>query len=290
MVRFSVVVPAYNAAATLSSTLDALLEQSLDDWECVIVDDGSTDDTLAIARGYAADDSRFRVLSQPNAGTGGAYNTGVSGARGEYVVLCSADDILLPEHLAEMAALIAREPGFDIYSTNGFLWTPEGDVRRVVYQPGEVAQSWSLEELIDRCFYSVGATYRRGLFDSVGGYRTAVFGEDYDFWLRAMAQGARHCYLSTPLALHRVSTTQKSADLVKAYTSDIRLLKDLRSTVNLSAQERQAVARRITEARAIIAGIRKENRLHRIRLLRASDAAWLRPVRRVYRAARRLAR
>lgn len=287
MVRFSIVVPAYNAARTLPETLSALLAQSFGDWECVVVDDGSADETLAVASGYTADDSRIRVVTQPNAGTGGAYNTGVRDARGEYVVLCSADDILLPEHLAHMDAFISAEPGFDIYTSNGYLWMPQDDVRTLNYQPGTVSASWTLTDLIAECYFSVGAAYRRGLHDEVGGYRVEVFGEDYDFWLRAMAMGARHRYLDEPLSLHRVSAEQKSANIVRAYLSDIRLVQDLRANPGLSAEERAAITRRVRAARSIVRGIRRENMLHRIRLLRASDSPWLRPARSVYRAVRR---
>ncbi len=72
--RFSVVVPAYQAAPTLGATLDAIMAQAFRDWECVVVDDGSTDDTLAIATAYAERDARFRVVHQSNPGTAGAYN------------------------------------------------------------------------------------------------------------------------------------------------------------------------------------------------------------------------
>src|SRR5258708_1668380 len=98
--RFSVVVPAYGAAMTLPETLDAILSQTFTDWECVVVDDGSTDETLRIANEFAARDRRIRAIHQENKGTAGAYNTGVGAARGQLIVICSADDVLLPEHLA----------------------------------------------------------------------------------------------------------------------------------------------------------------------------------------------
>jgi glycosyltransferase involved in cell wall biosynthesis len=97
-------MPAYQAASTLAETLDAIMAQSFSDWECVVVDDGSTDDTLLTATAYEQRDPRFRVICQGNRGTAGAYNAGVSSAVGDFVVICSADDILLPEHLFRMSA------------------------------------------------------------------------------------------------------------------------------------------------------------------------------------------
>ena len=229
MPLFSIIVPAYNAAATLAATLESITAQSVGDWECVVVDDGSTDGTFRIASTYAKQDSRIRIVHQDN----GVPPAPTTQASPPLPVTSSfsarRDDILLPEHLSRMHAFITRESGFDIYSTNGYFWSP-GDFRKLVYPPGERDEVHSLElgDVIRLCFYSVGAVYRRELFAAVGGYRSDVFGEDYDFWLRAMASGARHRYLPEPLSLHRVSATQKSASLETAYRSDIRLVTDLR--------------------------------------------------------------
>jgi glycosyltransferase involved in cell wall biosynthesis len=262
--RFSVVVPAYNAASTLAETLDAILAQTFGDWECVAVDDGSTDDTLRIASAYARSHPRIRVVHQDNRGTAGAYNAGVSSATGDFVVLCSADDILLPEHLSRMSAFIDSEDGYDIYSSNGYFWWP-GDYRELCYGPGqgETIHSLELGDVTRRCFYSVGAIYRRHLFASVGGYRLDVFGEDYDFWLRAMASGARHRYLPEPLSLHRVSPSQKSARLEAVYRSDIRLVSDLRRDFQLSPADSRAVDESIRERERLIAELNRPRRIVR---------------------------
>lgn len=278
MPRFSVVVPAYNAAPTLSETLDAVLGQEFEDWECVIVDDGSADDTLAIASTFASRDSRIAVHSQPNAGTAGAYNTGVSNARGEFVIVCSSDDILLPVHMREMDALIRREGDFDIYSCNGYYWRPEEQSRQLVYREGEIKDSLTLADVIKNCFFGVGATYRREIFHRVGGYRTEVFGEDYDFWMRTMAMGARHRYLDTPLSLHRIAATQKTADLDRVYSSDIRLVTDLARDFDLTEDELEAVAETVRRRELLIERLR-ESRVKRMLRENVASRPWLRPVR-----------
>jgi glycosyltransferase involved in cell wall biosynthesis len=251
--RFSIVVPAYNAAPTLAETLDAVLAQTFGDWECIVVDDGSSDDTLRIASEYARSDPRIGVFHQENQGTAAAYNAGVSAATGDFVVICSADDILLPVHLSRMSAFVDREDGYDIYSSNGYFWRP-GDSRVLCYGPGQDERIHSLElgDVIRRCFFSVGAAYRRELFATVGGYRLGVYGEDYDFWLRAMASGARHRYLPEALSLHRVSPTQKSAHLETVYRSDIRLVSDLRRDFPLSAADNRAVDESIRDREHLI--------------------------------------
>ncbi len=265
--RFSVVVPAYEAASTLGETLEAILAQTFSSWECIVVDDGSTDDTLLVANAYAHRDPRVRAIHQANLGTAGAYNTGVSSAAGEFVVICSADDILLPHHLARMSAFIASEAGYDIYSSNGYFWWP-GDYRELAYGPRERQgiRSLQLSDVIRRCFYSVGAVYRRELFAAVAGYRRGVFGEDYDFWLRAMASGARHRYLPEPLSLFRMSPSQKSANLEIGFRSDIRLVTDLSQSFHLSETESAAVSERIAELELRIATSRQPRQRARRRL------------------------
>ena len=251
--RFSIIVPAYEAQSTLGETLDAILAQTSSDWECIVVDDGSTDDTLQIAMNVEMTDRRVRVIHQENRGTAGAYDTGVASAAGDFVVICSADDVLFPEHLSRMSEFIDTEAGFDIYTSNGFFWVP-GVSRNLAYGSGErdTVQSFGLPDVIRRCFFSVGAMYRRELFTAIGGYRQGVYGEDYDFWLRAMASGARHRYLPEPLSLHRVSPTQKSAQLEKVYRSDIRLISDLARDFPLGDDERRAVAESVQERERLI--------------------------------------
>jgi len=232
------------------------LAQACDDWECIVVDDGSTDATWSILGSFAAREPRIRGIQQRNQGPGGAYNTGVSSAVGDFIVLCSADDVLLNEHLARMASFIEAEPGYDIYSTNGYFWWP-GDAQEPFYVPGEMDRVCSLElgNVVHRCFYSVGAAYRRDWFTKIGGYRVGVYGEDYDFWLRAMASGARHRYLPELLSLHRVSRTQRSANLERSFRSDIQLLTDLRSAFELSPENLQEIDAAISERERLIAGV-----------------------------------
>ncbi len=95
----TVVVPAYNVASTLSETLEALLAQTHDAFEIVVVNDGSTDSTLLVAENCAADD-RLRIVTQDNRGLAGARNSGIAAARGKVIGFCDADDIWVPEKLA----------------------------------------------------------------------------------------------------------------------------------------------------------------------------------------------
>ncbi len=225
----SVVVPAFNAAITIRETLDAIAAQSYRGWECIVVDDGSQDETAQIVDEYVRADSRFRLIQQENTGSAGAYNTGVNAAESTLIAICSADDILLQDHLSAMMGLVGRNPHHGIFSSNGAYLYDETKRTKDVYDgpPWDEELSLSLKTVLAACFFSVGAIYRRSVFDLIGGYREHVYGEDYDFWLRAMAVGVQHKYLPEVLSYHRISATQKSADVVRVYESNLEVYRHL---------------------------------------------------------------
>jgi glycosyltransferase involved in cell wall biosynthesis len=94
----TIVVPAFNVSATLAETMDALLAQTFTDFEIVVVNDGSSDETVQVASDYL-NDTRVRLVSQRNRGLAGARNTGIADARGEVIGFCDADDIWEPSKL-----------------------------------------------------------------------------------------------------------------------------------------------------------------------------------------------
>ncbi len=111
----SVIVPAYQAEGFLTRALDSVVAQSDTDWELIVVDDGSRDGTLALARRYAAcDPARIRVLTQCNAGPAAARNCGMAAARGSYVLCLDADDALLPEAIARLRENLNRHGPVDL--------------------------------------------------------------------------------------------------------------------------------------------------------------------------------
>lgn len=222
--RFTVVIPAYNAGSTLSATLDSVAAQSFADYEVVVVDDGSTDDTAQVAERFAAADSRVRVLRKVNGGTASAYNAGVAAARAEWITILSADDTLEPIHLSAIDQAIGEQPAFDIFHTNGVFVYPDRHYvgyRDAAHQTGHEV---TFESLVRRCIYGVGATYRRAAFERVGGYRPDVYIEDWDFWLRLVASGSRIWYV--PVVSWNLSRTgaEKSGNLNRVIESGIEIL------------------------------------------------------------------
>lgn len=109
--KYSIIIPVYNAESYLSDCIRSILAQAIPDYEVILVNDGSTDKSEEICREYARRDSRFHLISQHNSGPLAARTAGISAARGEYVLFLDADDQWLPNTLSDIDALLReRQP------------------------------------------------------------------------------------------------------------------------------------------------------------------------------------
>jgi glycosyltransferase involved in cell wall biosynthesis len=176
-------VPAYNAAQFLPAALDSLLAQTHPAWEAIIVDDGSSDETPQIAASYAKRDSRFRLITQPNAGVGAARNRGIQEARGEFIAPLDADDIWQPTKLERQIENLENcgpEWGFC------YCWSFSIDEEGHFSYP---LKNWPLE---GRVFHSL--IYRNIIGNaSVPLIRTAAFREVGGYRTRDQQKGAQGC-------------------------------------------------------------------------------------------------
>jgi len=239
--RFSVTIPAYNAEATLEETVSSVTAQTFTDFEIVICNDGSTDSTLALAQRLAGEDRRIRVVTQENRGSGGAYNTAVRAARSDLLVMLSADDLLLPEHLGEYDRFISANPECGIYSSDVFIEYDDG-FREVLgmHETWADPSTCAMADLLRACFLGVGAVYRRAMFDAVGGFREDIYAEDYLFWMLGEAHGFGHCYLNKVLSVHRRNMVQKSAAAMRMRQADVFAIEQVIATGLLSPEMKRA--------------------------------------------------
>ena len=109
----SIIMPVYNAGVLLHTAVESVLRQSFADFELLLVDDGSTDGSAALAHELAKKDGRIRVLEQPNAGICAARNLGLQHCRGQWFTFCDDDDAMLP-HALETLLLLAKSTGADV--------------------------------------------------------------------------------------------------------------------------------------------------------------------------------
>lgn len=200
MPAISIVLPAWNAEATLGEAIASLLAQTEPDFELIVVDDGSTDGTGAVARGFAAHDPRVRPVALPHGGIVAALNHGLVLATGAYVARMDADDVSAPGRLAAQRAALDADPALGLVSclvAHEVLATPEGeegdtrgyalhvDWLNGVTTPAAIA----LNRFVEAPFAHPSVMFRRALVDAHGGYRDGPFPEDYELWLRWLEAG-----------------------------------------------------------------------------------------------------
>ncbi|MCL1998620.1 MAG: glycosyltransferase [Turicibacter sp.] len=110
MTKLSVIIPMYNVGRYVRRAAESVVSEQVGDWlEVIAVDDGSTDDTISICEKSFGNFSNFRLIKQPNTGPGGARNTGIAAATGEYIMFLDGDDFLLPNALQNILALLEKE-------------------------------------------------------------------------------------------------------------------------------------------------------------------------------------
>lgn len=111
----SIITPCYNGAKYISETIESVLAQTYPDWEMIIIDDGSKDNSAEIVRAYMEKDSRIKFLQQPNAGSAAARNNGIRNAQGQYIALLDADDLWDPEFLEEQTRFMKEKDAVCVY-------------------------------------------------------------------------------------------------------------------------------------------------------------------------------
>jgi hypothetical protein len=209
----TVIMPAYNVAPYLREAVESVVGQTYREWELVIVDDGSTDETGAIARECLKLDDRIRLVSQHNRGLAGARNTALREGRGEFFALLDSDDIWDPGFLESQMEVFARYPETALVSGSArFLGGPkDGELARPRL-PG--APVLTLEQMIgDEAAVFIMTTFRREVVDAIGLFDASKRrSEDWDFWLRAVGAGFVFRRNWKPLASYRVREGSLSRD------------------------------------------------------------------------------
>ena len=183
----SVVVPAYNEERYIAEALDAVLSQTLEPLEVIVVDDGSIDGTVAVVEGYG---DRVRLIRQKNRGCPGAFDTGFRAAAGDFVALCPADDVWEPHKLEWQRDALARHPEVDVvFGAAERFGLASGDHLRPRGTGVLDSRAFAREMYPENLIADPSAVIRRSLYLELGGYEPLV-GEDYEFWMRALSSNA----------------------------------------------------------------------------------------------------
>lgn len=185
----SVVMPVFNGARFVASAIESIRNQTLGDFEFIIIDDGSTDGTPEILGTYADQDSRIRVIRQNNTGVAGALNRGIEGARAPFLARMDADDLSRPNRFELQCAFLAAATDCSVVGSAVRLIDEEGHGERIIRHPRRLND---LRETVGagRILAHPTAVIRREFLQRVGGYRPSLQGvEDTDLWLRLVSEG-----------------------------------------------------------------------------------------------------
>ena len=187
----SVYMPAYNVARFVRQAVESILAQSFGDFEFIIIDDGSKDDTLEVLQELAARDARIRLVSRPNAGVSATANEAIGLARGEFVARLDGDDVALPDRLEKQVAWLRAHPDCVAVGSNVLMMDEEGLPLYVMpdlqfghdkIEAGLWRAGWPILQPV--------STFRRDALLAVGGYRAGLsLHEDHDLFLRLAERG-----------------------------------------------------------------------------------------------------
>jgi GT2 family glycosyltransferase len=251
----SIITPTYNAARYLTSAVESARAQTFADFELIVVDDGSTDDTRAIAGDLAGRDGRVHVLARDHAGLAAARNAAMKQARGAYFAFLDSDDVWFPEFLASQLAIFQRRPATDVVTGNAVSLGGKLD-GQPLNPPGTECRPVSLLDMIeDEALVTVMSVFRRGVFETTGGHDEGLSrSEDYDLWIRAAQLGFRFVQNPQPLAQYRRRPDSLSADELAMFAAIIQVLTRAREHCAASPRVVTAIDRKLArfeEARVL---------------------------------------
>ncbi len=246
----SVIIPAYNSAASLSRAIDSVLAQTYRSFEVIIIDDGSTDQTREVIADYW---DSVRSLYQENRGPGAARNAGIEIARGQYLVFLDADDELLPQKLEHQVGYLDGNPEVDVVYSNGYLLVQgaSGSIEKKAFHAAGMLNKTlgkpkkSLPVLIKSNAFPIhAAMQRKESALAVGGFdpnRMLMVFADWDYWYR-VAQEHTFAYLEADSAVYHLTTAGISQDPVKMVAACNELTSKITSTPGFSSQTRSIQA------------------------------------------------
>jgi glycosyltransferase involved in cell wall biosynthesis len=268
----TVVIPCYNQAPFLSEAIESVLSQSYPNFEVVVVDDGSTDNTSQVASRYA--EAGVRLIRQENRGPSAARNRSLDEARGKYVVFLDSDDRLLPEALEVGVRELESHPECAFVFGRLRVVGTEGSYVGAPLPP-YIRTDYYGALLRDNYIGTPGvAMFRRSVFDSVGGFDTSLHAaEDYDLYLRVASEFPIHHHdrLVVSWRRHGANTSHDSARMLKA---TLKMLRSQQERVRGAKEYEEASKQGIKSWRALYTNALFKDMLVHVRKREWKQVLW----------------
>jgi glycosyltransferase involved in cell wall biosynthesis len=200
----SVIIPAYNVAPFIAEALDSLFAQTRGDFEAIVVNDGSSDETEEKLAPYR---DRIVYLRQKNSGVMAARNAGVRASRGRYLALLDGDDLWEPKFLETLVGMLESDPDLGVAYPNAVFFGSPNFAGRLHQDVFPVAEPVTFDRVLRRECYVFGSlVFRREILNDVGLFDESLEGqgaEDFDLWLRMLQRGHRFKFTAEPLVRYR---------------------------------------------------------------------------------------
>lgn len=211
--KVSVIIPAYNAERFIKETIESVLRQTYDDFEIIIVDDGSTDTTRQIIE--SLNDQRIIYLYQKNSGVSVARNTGVSKARGEYIALLDHDDLWLPEKLKKQIPLLETHTEIGLVYSDCYIIDLKGRILTRIFQSFNPCRGKVSPHLLLCNFVPcLTAVIRKNILQKIDMFNPKFcIAEEFELFLR-LSEISEFDFVDIPLAKYRVHETNFSKNEV----------------------------------------------------------------------------
>jgi glycosyltransferase involved in cell wall biosynthesis len=203
MPKVSVIIPTYNTVSYLAEAVESVLKQSFRDFEIVIVDDGSTDGTLDVAKQF---EPQVKVLSKTNGGPASARNLAIKNSTGDYLAFLDSDDLWEEDKLAVQVAYLENNPQISLVYGEALMFGQTGNERKILRKIGYTQEPTFKKLLFGDFIPNSTVVVRRACFDEVGAFNEdcdLIGAEDFEYWLR-VAHSHKLAGLARPLAFYRI--------------------------------------------------------------------------------------
>ena len=216
----SIIVPCYKQAHFLSESLQSVLDQTYSNWECIIVNDGSPDNTEIIAQKWCCKDRRFNYLKKQNGGLSSARNAGIEHSTGEYILPLDADDVLHPDYLEKLVPVLTIDKSLGIVSCCTKFFTT--DIKKTSFDLIPQGTYWRYLLYVNQLIAT--SLYRKECWEIVGGYDENMKKgfEDWDFWLNISKRDWNYKIIPEFLFYYRKSRQSMLTETIQNHSEEVK--------------------------------------------------------------------
>ncbi len=212
----SIIVPCYNQEKYIIECLDSIRSQTYFNWECIVIDDGSADNTGNLVQNYIVNETRIKYYRQQNSGVSAARNNAIALSKGKYILPLDGDDKIGPSYLEKAVVLMENDEQLSVvYCEAEYFENRSGKW---------ILPDYSFELLLQKNLFFCTALFKRSDFDKIGGYDThlKVGLEDWEFWISLLSLGGKIYQIKETLFYYRILDNSRNISFNEAQRKDIK--------------------------------------------------------------------